>query len=297
MIWDKIRANYKYDAGDGMNSALNVLRGELEMSIERDIHDTLRLAACSDLRMNLLIILHEREKPLGELRDRLGISSTTAIHALRELEKGSLVVQDSGRNYLLTQTGKIVALKLIDFNNATDVLKKHERFWLEHDLSGIPEYLLEKIGWLKNSNVVQINSLDIVKTHESFIQFIKPAKWIKGVTPVFSSDYPVVFTKIIEQNVSTQVILTDAVLKKSIDAIGKENFDKLISNYNFDLLVTDENLKVAFTATDGFISLGLFTNNGLYDPTHDLISTDNKAIQWGIELFEYYREKAKKYEK
>lgn len=273
------------------------LSGSSKMKRKTTAHDILRTAMCSDLRMNLLIGLNERKKPLSELRDGLKISSTTAIHSLRDLEKNKLVFQDSQRDYSLTKLGKIIALKLIDFNDAAVVLKKHEKFWLEHDLSGIPEFLLEKIGWLKDSNIVQIDSLDIVKTHESFIRFIKPAKWIKGVTPIFSSDYPDVFREIVERNVSTSIILTDAVLKKSIDTVGKENFNNLVSNYNLDLLVTNENLKVAFTVTDGFISLGLFSNDGIYDPAHDLISTDSKAIHWGVLLSEYYQKKAKKYEK
>jgi predicted transcriptional regulator len=267
------------------------------MRKKMDSGELLRLVICSDLRKNLLICLNEDKKSLGDLRTELNISSTTAIHALRELEKSNLTFQDKDKNYVLTKIGRILTMKVADFSNAVDVLRTHEIFWLEHDLSSIPEYLLEKIGWLKNSNVGEINTLDIVKTHESFIQLIKPAKWIKGVSPVFSSDYPVVFKEIIEKNVNTQLILTDAVLRKCIEASGKENFDKLVSNYNFDLFVTQENLLTAFTVTDGLFSLGLFSNNGIYDPTRDLISTDGKAIQWGIRLFEYHREKAKKYEK
>lgn len=269
---------------------------EAEMRKKMDSRDLLRLVICSDLRKNLLICLNEDKKSLGDLRNELNISSTTAIHTLRELEKSNLAFQDRDKNYGLTKIGRILTLKVADFSNAVGVLKKHERFWLEHDLSGIPDHMMEKIGWLRDSNVIQIDSLDIVKTHESFVRFIKPAKWIKGVSPVFSSDYPVVFKEIIERNAGTQIIFTDAVLKKTIDAVGKEKFDKSISNYNFDVLVTDENLKIAFTVTDGLLSLGLFTNNGLYDPTHDLIGTDNKAIQWGSELFEYYRDKSNKYE-
>ncbi len=267
------------------------------MRKKMDSGDLLRLVICSDLRKNLLICLNEDKKSLGDLRNELNISSTTAIHALRELEKNNLAFQDRDKNYALTKIGRILTLKVADFSDAVDVLKNYERFWLEHDLSGIPDDMMEKIGWLRDSNVVQIDSLDIVKTHESFVRFIKRAKWIKGVSPVFSSDYPVVFKEIIEKNVRTELILTDGALKKTIDALGKKKFDNLISNYQLDLLVIDENLKVAFTVTNGFISIGLFTNNGLYDPTHDLISTDNKAIQWGNEFFEYYRAKAKRYEK
>ncbi len=267
------------------------------MSTGMKDRDITRLAICSDLRKNILISLKEGDKSLGDLRERLGISSTTAIHALRDLEKHRLTHQDKERKYCLTNIGSVIALKLMDFEDSADVLRKHERFWLEHDLSGIPEHMLEKIGWLKNSNIVQINSLDVYKTHESFVQFIKPAKWIKGVTPIFSADYPIVFKEIMEKNVPTQAILTDAVLNKTIDGLGRRKFDKLISKNNFDILVINDNLKVAFTITDSFLSFGLFTNNGIYDITHDLISTDNKAIHWGTELFEYYRGKAKIYEK
>ncbi len=119
----------------------------------RLMQNTLRLAACSDLRRAIIISLQTGKKPLSELRGDLGVSSTTAIHALRELEKDNLIFQDETRDYALTKIGEIIALKLSDFIDAIEALKKHEDFWLTHDLSGIPEPLLEKIGDLNNSVV------------------------------------------------------------------------------------------------------------------------------------------------
>jgi len=266
------------------------------MSTNVNLQDIHRLAVCSDLRRNILINLNEGKKPLGNLRDCLKISSTTAIHALRELEKYNLTFQDKNKNYSLTNIGRIIALKLLDFSSTAEVLKKHERFWLEHDLGGIPPHLLEKIGWLRDSNLVVISELDIIKTHDSYITYIKTAKWIKGVSPIFSSDYTNIFKEMIEKNVSTQLILTVAVLNKLVDAIGLDRLENLISNYHLEIFVTDENLRVAFSITDAFLSLGLFTNNGVYDIAYDLISTDDFAVRWGYELFEYYQGRAKKYE-
>ena len=77
------------------------------------VRGILRLATCSDLRSSILISLSEGKKPLSELRDDIGISSTTAIHALRELEKGSILVQDEDKDYILTKVGEIIALKLL----------------------------------------------------------------------------------------------------------------------------------------------------------------------------------------
>ncbi|HEY9206210.1 MAG TPA: winged helix-turn-helix domain-containing protein [Candidatus Methanoperedens sp.] len=266
------------------------------MNGNANTQDLQRLVVCSDLRRNILISLHKSKKSLGGLRDDLGVSSTTAIHALRELEKHNLTFQDKNKNYSLTNIGRIIVMKLLDFNNAAEVLKKHERFWLEHDLSGIPQPQMEKIGWLRDSNVLVISVLDIIKTHESYVSFIKTAKWIKGVSPVFSSDYTNVFKELVEKNVSTQLILTTAVLKKLTDAIGLDNLRNLIYSHHLEIFVTEEDVRVAFTVTDTFLSLGLFTNNGVYDITQDLIATDDMAVRWGYELFEYYRGRVKKYE-
>jgi len=63
--------------------------------------NTLRLAACSNLRSEIITSLKGGKKSLSELRDELEVSSTTAIHALRELEKGNLVFQDADRAYAL----------------------------------------------------------------------------------------------------------------------------------------------------------------------------------------------------
>ena len=263
----------------------------------QNIQNTLRLATCSELRRGILASLREGKKALSELRDVLEISSTTAIHALRELEKGNLVFQDEHRDYALTKIGEIIALKLSDFVDAIEVLKKHEDFWLTHDLSGIPPHLLEKVGWLRDSNIIKIDALDIIKTHRSYISFLDTAnaKWVKGVSSIFSPDYPKVFEEVAKRAI-TQLVLTESVLKKVIDAVGSETIKSLIFNYHLEFFVTEEDVKVAFTVTDTFLSLGLFKPDGIYNTTLDFISTEERAVRWGVELFEYHREKAKRYE-
>lgn len=258
--------------------------------------DMLHLIASSDLRRNILISLIEQDKSLGDLREGLKISSTTALHAIKELENNNLTFQQKNKNYALTNIGRIITLKLVDFCNAEEVLKNNERFWLEHDLSGFPEHMMEKIGWLKNSNVIQINPLDIIKTHSYYLSSIKNAKWIKGISSIYSPDYTDIFKQLVLNNIETSLILNDDVFNKINEVIGRENIDNAITNCRLEFLITKENLKLAFTVTDSFLSLGLFNKNGTYDIAFDLISTDNQAIQWGVELFNHYCTKACKYE-
>jgi len=258
------------------------------------IQNALRLAVCSELRRGILAFLREGKKALSELREELEVSSTTAIHALRELEKENLVFQDKNRDYVLTKIGEIIVFKLSDFVDAIEVLKKHEDFWLTHDLSGIPPHLMERIGRLKDSNVVKIDALDIIKTHKTYINFIGAASWVKGVSSIFSPDYPKLFEVLAKKNIDTHLILTESVWEKVIETAGLEDIKYQLSKGYLDIFTTEEDVRVAFTVSDAFLSLGLFTPDGTYDNTCDLTSTDNISVRWGVELFEYYLGKAKR---
>jgi predicted transcriptional regulator len=274
--------------GEGVMPKLGIDR----ISKLKRMQTTLRLATCSELRRDIFIALQAGKKALRELRDELSVSSTTAIHALRELEKDNLIFQDGDRDYALTKIGGVIALKLSDFVDAIDVLKKHEEFWLTHDLSGIPPHLLEKIGALRGSSLLKIDALQL--PHDEFINLLCQSKWVKGISPIYFSDYAMRLNELINVHCDVQLILTVDVLNKFIDSIGLDDLKNGISQGNLQMSLTKEEVNVAFTVADNFVSLGLFRLDGTYDLTVDLISHDREAINWGIKLFEYYQQKADK---
>ena len=267
---------------------------EVEGKKKRQIvQNILRLAICSELRRGILVSLREGKKALSELRTELEISSTTAIHALRELEKEHLVFQDEHRDYALTKIGEVIALKLSDFIDAIKVLKKHEDFWLTHDLSGIPEPLLERIGMLRNSDIVKDTATDIFKVHSNYIDMLKDAKEIKGVSSIFVPDYPLVFEELLlKKKADIELVVTEEVLGK----IDEEILKKIVTDKSskLKLYVTKENVKAAFTVTDFFIAFGFYRLDGTYDYSNDLRSYDKEAIEWGKELFEWHRKQAER---
>jgi predicted transcriptional regulator len=260
-----------------------------------NVQNTLRLAACSALRKDILISLQKGKKPLSKIRDELGVSSTTAIHALRELERDNLVLQNGERNYALTKIGEILTLKLTDFINTADILKKHEHFWLEHDLSGIPERLVEKIGWLSNATLLVDSPTDILKSHKALIQVLETANEVKGIYPIFNLEYLEKIEELVEGKViDVELIVSNEVLD-SIEGVLETNeaFKNIFSAPNFTLLGADEPIKILFTLTDSILYLGLFAAEGLYDFNRALVCDDERALSWGRELHEYYRQLAK----
>ena len=245
-----------------------------------------RLAVCSDLRKKIIIRLYNGKKPLGHLRDDLKINSTTAIHALKELEKYNITFQDSDKNYSLTNIGRVIAVKLLDFSDVAEVLEKHKGFWLEHDLSGIPEHLIEKIGWLKDSELIKDTDTEIFKAHTNYINLLTNAKQIRGVSSIYIPDFELIYKELATEMIDVHLILSKDVIAKIDKTIL--NQINIGSNSNFNLSVMNINLKAAISVTDYFLSLGLFRLDGTYDYSNDLISYSKEAITWGNEFFDHY---------
>ncbi|MEN4006603.1 MAG: DUF1724 domain-containing protein, partial [Methanobacteriaceae archaeon] len=212
---------------------------------------------------------------------------------MNELEKRNLVFKE-GENYLLSQTGKILTLKLIDVIKTIATVNRYEKLWLDHEIGGIPEDLLKNIGDLSDSTLVESASIDLAKTHATFMQLLSKAKEIRAISSIFHLDYPELFKKSVIKGINIQLIVTNEVLKTMMKEVSQEIQEDLLSRENFTLWVTEEDVKVAFTVTDSYISLGLFGIDGMYKYDRDLISRDENAIRWGAKLFEHYLEKSKR---
>jgi len=270
---------------------MTMSKGKKKRQITRN---TVRLATCSDLRRGILASLREGKKALSELREELEVSSTTAIHALRDLEKGNLVFEDEARDYALTKIGEVIALKLSDFVDAIRVLKKHEDFWLTHDLRGIPPHLLEKIGDLSNSILIADMPTDPFKSHTTSLQLLETANEVKGIYPIFHLKYIEIIEELVRRKrIDVELLVTNEVLDNIVGLVETEGaFKNFLQEPNFALFAMDEDIKIALTLTDSVFYLGLFADNGTYDYNSALISDDKRALSWGRELHEHYRQQS-----
>ena len=213
------------------------------------------------------------------MRTATGTNSAAAIHALRELEKEQLTYQDNKRNYELSNTGKIVALHVESFVQTVSVITQFGKFWLEHDLSGIPEDSLRNIGCLQESEVLTSVPTDIFNAFSTFVTLLDDAKVIRGVAPVFTPD------------------LFDSyeVLENMLELADRSPLKNPLKK-NLKLFVIEQNPKTAFTVTDYFFMIGLFRSDGSYDHSDQLLSYSNDGIQWGRELYDYYLGASKEFD-
>ncbi|MDY6964609.1 MAG: winged helix-turn-helix domain-containing protein [Halobacteriota archaeon] len=253
--------------------------------------DWLRLLARSEIRIKILANLNEGVKNLGELREVLDLSSSTILHGMRGMELEALI-ENTATGYALTNIGKIQTILINDLIKSIAVLSKDRDFWLNHDISGIPEHLLKRIGELNDYEFVRSTPEDLLKTMSNYLYLVMKAKEVKGVSVVFAPQFPSVFKKLVKEKADVQLILTREVMAKTLET-SRGILESLIPKPNFRLWEIDEEVKVAFSVTDSFLSFGLLRNDGTYDFDADLIAHDNEALNWARDLFEYYRKRSK----
>jgi predicted transcriptional regulator len=97
-------------------------------SVNVKVHYNLSLTTNSNLRTDALTRLRGGPKSLDDLRTDLNVGSTTASHALWQLEKDKLIYQDAEQNYVLTTIGTIIANEMINCRDTIETLYRFERF-------------------------------------------------------------------------------------------------------------------------------------------------------------------------
>lgn len=246
----------------------------------------------SELKLNIISSLLREEKKLSTLREELGSRGSTIIHALKDLEAMNLTQQE-GKHYRLTSLGVMEAILIEEAASAVKVLERFQDFWLQHDVTDIPSHLLQRIGALQDSTLIQDNSIALDRVHLTFQQLLLTSRRVRGVSPIFHSDYVGAFQRLLSEGATVELILTSGVLDKTLTLADTEQILDYIMRDKLRIFLTDE-LKIALTVTENSFSMGLFTKDGEYDYSRDLVSNSPKAIEWGEELFQHHLKDARR---
>ena len=259
-----------------------------------DIKGDIKFITTSGVRTKIILSLNEENKDLNKLKNELNLESSAALHALKKLESQNIIIK-KGNKYSLSSVGKLYAVKSENLFKSVYTIKKCKKIWLTHCIEGIPQNLLKEIKCLNNSFLVESTPIDIIKPHSHYAELVTKAKNVRSLSPIFYYPYIDLYKNALKRNVNVELILTPLVLAKLAETAGFGILKKIDSSRNFKLYEIDEDVKIAFTVTENFLSFGLFSTEGLYDATINLTSYDPDAIEWGNKLFNYYSNKAQKF--
>ena len=90
--------------------------------------------------------------------------------------------------------------------------------------------------------------------------------------------------------------LTKGVMEQLIESGSKEILNNAVLRGQLKLWSVEDDTKISMTIGNNFVALGLFSTEGVYDPSMFILSEDDDAIEWGNNLFDHYLELADKFE-
>ena len=260
------------------------------------VNGDIKFLTSSDVRSKIIISLKENEKNLADLRWELCLNSSTILHGMKQLEERNFIIRKSSV-YSLSQTGKIAESILSNMMKSVYSLKKFKDIFLNHEMGCIPTHLMKDLGSFNNSNIVKSTNTDFLRPQRALCGFLSKTKNIKHVSSVSHPQNTVVlFKTIIEMGGDVQLALTKVVMEQLIESGSKEILNNAVLRGQLKLWSVEDDTKISITIGNNFVALGLFSTEGVYDPSMFILSEDDDAIKWGNNLFDHYLERADKFE-
>lgn len=256
------------------------------------IEEELKSIYRSRLQTQILLSLGKGKKTLSQLREITGSTSQALIPKIRKLEANQLVDME-GYSYRLTPIGKILTAKMQDSISAFGAISKFKNFLSNHHLEGIPEPLLKDIGELYNAEIIRDTSEDVNKVFSNYFRYLREAKQLFVVSSMTSPELIDAVIERLAQGIPVEVVITSEVFEKVDKEPYIEKYYEMIQFSNLKLMVTEEYVRVGFTVTEKFLSMGLYKKDGmLYDMSEELFSFDKTAIEWGQKFYQYYKDRS-----
>ena len=199
-------------------------------------------------------------------------NSEIRLRILVDLYNGPLKIKDIARHSLLSYSS-------ISSN-------------LHHEINSLSMNNLNKLYSLEGSKLIKCNSTDIYKTHKEFKRIFKDSKHLKVIFPYWHPEYPKLIRRLILKGVDVELIVPKNILDNFVKDIGKDVVKTGMDQGNFAMKYLDEHIRIALAISNKFISIGLFKIDGTYDQNRLLLSDKEKAINWGLNVYNSFDEHA-----
>lgn len=248
------------------------------------------IVTSSEKRKGLLILLNSGPRSWEEIKDHLNVTASGMLPQIKILEGEGLVVKE-GRQYLLTDLGRLAVYYLEPFDKTLTIIDQQKRFWQEHDLKALPHEFFIRMGEIKNPQIIEAGLEESFEPHARFLEMILKSEKVASLSPFVHPVYPGFFLSLAREGRDVQLILT----KNAYDKIKKEYQEILLEGLQHDnarLSICEDDVRFAYIVTDIYFSLSLFMKNGVFDSIRDIVSYDSSALQFGEELFSYYLDKS-----
>jgi predicted transcriptional regulator len=242
----------------------------------------------SEKRKDLLLFLKEGPKSISEIKESLNVGLVAILPQLKKLRENSLILK-KGDIYSLSPLGIAIAGRMKPMVDVLNLFGSNYEFWTNHAVETIPDPLRKRIGELVNCTFSEPPDWTrLFEPHREFVENLLISKKINGIASVFHPLYPSLFLSFAKNGVDVSLLVTRPIYER-IKKEYKAELSEFLKFENASFYVCNKKIELAYAVTDIFLSLTLPFSDGTYDHKEDILCFDTKAIQWGEDLFAYYR--------
>ena len=242
----------------------------------------------SDKREKLLLLLQDGPVSIKTIRSSLNTTSSSILPQIKKLRDMGLVSKDDNGIYELTTVGRLIVENLTPFVSLLSVFNTDAPYWVDRDLKSIPENLVKRIGDLGNITLIEPDIDHMYDLQDELVENLRSSRQIMCLTSFFHPDHPDLYLSLALDNINLTLILTTSIFDRmQIDY--NEQINILMRLENVELFVCEDTIRPPFiNVTDNSVYFSFFNKSDKYDH-RDVMSYDKSALDWGKELFIYYR--------
>lgn len=243
----------------------------------------INLIFISDRRKELLLLLREEPGDIDTIKALLNVDAGSIQPHIKKMKDAHLLIEEK-KVYRLSEIGKIIVENLKPFLSTIEVLEVNDDYWKTRDLTSIPDFLLERIDELGHWQLLEPDAEHMLETPEAFMENILSSKEVLTFVSYSHPEAPSLYADLAENGTKITLCTTENVIMRLLSRFPEET-ERLYRSENSKIFICQKPAPIpSIVVTDRFLSLKLFENDGkLRDQL--LISTEERALGWGRELF------------
>lgn len=250
--------------------------------------DLLDIVFMSEKRKGVLLSLYTGPREMQALLKILKTTRQALLPQIRILENSCLVSHDRD-TYELTAIGRLIVDKMMPLLGAIRVLDADIDYWGRHNIDFMLPHLMKRIQELGECRVV-IPSLQEMhefnrEVHNGSLESVS----FFEVSSSFKSDFRMLFSDLAQRGVRMSFIISSELLDH-LKRERREEFEQYLRTDRTEFYLYPQKMPfITFVQNDFYLLLEMLTKEGTFDNTQ-LVCCDPGALNWGRELFEYYRQ-------
>ncbi|MFC7138272.1 helix-turn-helix transcriptional regulator [Halosimplex aquaticum] len=236
----------------------------------------------SSVRTDVLTAVVGERQPMDELIGSIEASESAVYNAVGDLERRGLV-RSLEDGWDATGSGRLVADLLEQQENLCRLLE--DDYWRTHDVGALPRRFRLRLTELAGADVFRATDTDPHAIVREVCDRVERAGTnVHIVTPIYQAEYEAVMP----DSSDARLVVDTTVATEALDRIESPGDARQWEETPVRVL----DVPVGVGVTDNEVMLSLPTIDGQYDSRTEVMAEDERAIEWGRDLFEYYWNRA-----